>query len=185
MVLRQLANQKIFEYYCGKTFRLRLIGKISKVIFATLKPNQSIMTTFHILLVEDNEGDIILTMEALNEGKVGNNISIARDGEQAIQFLNKEGVYSDVARPDLILLDINLPRIDGIEVLIHIKKNPLLKSIPVIMLSTSTSEKDIADSYKNHANSYIPKSADLDKFFEVIQQIATYWISIVQLPKKD
>ncbi len=143
------------------------------------------MTSFHILLIEDNEGDIILTMEALNEGKVGNKISIARDGEQAIQFLNKEGVYSNATRPDLILLDINLPRIDGSEVLIYIKTNPLLESIPVIMLSTSTSEKDVTDSYKNHANSYISKSADLDKFFEVIQKIAYYWTSIVHLPKKD
>ncbi len=164
---------------------MQLIGKRSKVIFATAKPNISIMNAFHILLVEDNEGDIILTMEALNEGKAGNKISIARDGEQAIQFLNKEGVYSNAPRPDLILLDINLPRIDGNEVLIYIKTNPILQSIPVIMLSTSTSEKDIADSYKNHANSYISKPADLDKFFEVIQKIENYWISIVHLPKKN
>jgi CheY-like chemotaxis protein len=143
------------------------------------------MTPFHILLVEDNEGDIILTMEALNEGKAGNKVSIARDGEQAIQFLNKEGAYADATRPDLILLDINLPRIDGNEVLVYIKTNPVLKSIPVIMLSTSTSEKDIAESYKNFANSYISKPADLDKFFEVIQKIQNYWISIVHLPKND
>jgi CheY-like chemotaxis protein len=143
------------------------------------------MTPFHILLVEDNEGDIILTMEALNEGTVSNRISIARDGEQAIQFLNKEGVYSEATRPDLILLDINLPRIDGNEVLVYVKNNSQLKSIPVIMLSTSTSEKDIAESYRNGANSYISKPADLDKFFEVIQKIENYWISIVHLPKNE
>lgn len=164
---------------------MTILGNASKFIFATAKTNKSKMTPFHILLVEDNEGDIILTMEALNEGKASNKISIARDGEQAIQFLNKEGVYCEATRPDLILLDINLPRIDGNEVLIYIKTNPPLKSIPVIMLSTSTSEKDIAESYRNGANSYISKPADLDKFFEVIQKIENYWISIVHLPKNE
>lgn len=140
------------------------------------------MSPIHILLVEDNEGDIILTMEALNEGKLYNKISIVRDGEQAIHFLNKEGAYSDVARPDLVLMDINLPRIDGKEVLIYIKTNPLLKSIPVVMLTTSTSETDVLESYKNHANCYISKPVDLDKFFEVVQKIENFWISVVHLP---
>ena len=141
------------------------------------------MNPIHILLVEDNEGDIILTMEALNEGKVRNKISIARDGEQAIQFLNKEGVYAHTERPDLILLDINLPRIDGKEVLIYIKSNPQFKAIPVVMLTTSTSEKDVFESYKNYANCYISKPVDLDKFFEVVQKIENFWITIVHLPK--
>jgi two-component system, chemotaxis family, response regulator Rcp1 len=141
------------------------------------------MNPIHILLVEDNEGDIILTMEALKEGKVKNKISIARDGEKAIQFLNKEGAYANSERPDLILLDINLPRIDGKEVLVYIKTNPQLKAIPVVMLTTSTSEQDILESYKNYANCYISKPVDLDKFFEVVQKIESFWISIVHLPK--
>ncbi len=143
------------------------------------------MTPIHILLVEDNEGDIILTMEALNEGKVINKITIVRDGEKAIQFLNKEGGYKHAERPDLILLDINLPRIDGKEVLVYVKTNEQLKSIPVVMLTTSTSEKDILESYKNYANCYISKPVDLDKFFDVVQKIENFWISIVHLPKNE
>lgn len=143
------------------------------------------MTPIHILLVEDNEGDIILTLEALNEGKVINKISIVRDGEKAIQFLNKEGEYKHEERPDLILLDINLPRIDGKEVLVYVKTNEQLKSIPVVMLTTSISEKDILESYKNYANCYISKPVDLDKFFDVVQKIENFWISIVHLPKNE
>lgn len=143
------------------------------------------MTPIHILLVEDNEGDIILTMEALKEGKVSNKISIARDGEQAIEFLNKQGVYNQVERPDLILLDINLPRIDGKEVLIYIKNNQQLKAIPVVMLTTSTSENDILESYENYANCFISKPMDLDKFFEMVKKIENFWISIVQLPQNN
>lgn len=143
------------------------------------------MSPIHILLVEDNEGDIILTMEALNEGKVTNKISVTRDGEQAILFLNKEGAYADAERPDLILLDINLPRVDGKEVLTYIKNNNLLKSIPVVMLTTSSSEKDILESYRNYCNCYISKPVDLDKFFDVVQKIEDFWISIVHLPKND
>jgi len=141
------------------------------------------MTPIHILLVEDNEGDIILTMEALKHGRVRNKISIARDGEQAIRFLNKEGAYSGAERPDLILLDMNLPRIDGKEVLTYIKNDPDLKAIPVVMLTTSTAEKDILEAYKNYANCYISKPVDLEKFFDVVQKIENFWISIVHLPK--
>lgn len=141
------------------------------------------MNQIHILLVEDNEGDVILTLEALKNGKVSNNVSIARDGEQAIRFLNKEGEFAGVERPDLVLLDINLPRIDGKEVLIYIKTHPDLKAIPVVMLTTSTSEKDILEAYKNYANCYISKPVDLEKFFNVVQQIENFWISIVHLPK--
>ena len=143
------------------------------------------MNPIHILLVEDNEGDIILTMEALNEGKVTNKISVARDGEQAISFLNKEGDYHDAERPDLILLDINLPRVDGKEVLTYVKNNSVLKAIPVVMLTTSSSEKDILESYRNYANCYITKPVDLNKFFEVVQKIENFWISIVHLPKNE
>jgi chemotaxis family two-component system response regulator Rcp1 len=141
------------------------------------------MSPIHILLVEDNEGDIILTMEALKEGRVKNKISIARDGEQAIMFLNKQGAYAGSERPDMILLDINLPRVDGKEVLSYIKNSAQLKAIPVVMLTTSTSEKDILEAYKNYANCYISKPVNLNKFFEVVQKIEDFWISIVHLPK--
>lgn len=137
----------------------------------------------HILLVEDNEGDIVLTREALTSGKIKNRISVVRDGEEALHFLHKQGKFSSAEKPDLILLDINLPKIDGIEVLTEIKNNADLKSIPVVMLTTSSSEKDIAAAYQNHANCYITKPVDLDKFLQIVTAIEDYWISIVRLPK--
>lgn len=137
----------------------------------------------HILLVEDNEGDIVLTREALTTGKIKNRISVARDGEEALHFMRKEGKFANVEKPDLILLDINLPKVDGIEVLIEIKNDPDLKSIPVVMLTTSSSEKDISSAYKNYANCYITKPVDLDKFLQIVNAIEDYWISIVRLPK--
>ncbi|MBX2970434.1 MAG: response regulator [Cyclobacteriaceae bacterium] len=137
----------------------------------------------HILLVEDNEGDIVLTKEALSGGKINNRITVVRDGEEALDMLRNQGRYIDSERPDLILLDINLPKIDGIEVLTEIKNDPELKSIPVVMLTTSSSEKDITNAYRNHANCYITKPVDLDKFLEIVNAIEDYWISIVRLPK--
>jgi CheY-like chemotaxis protein len=124
-------------------------------------------------------------MEALHKRKVTNRISVTRDGEQAIQFLNQEGDYSTAERPDRILLDINLPRIDGKEVRTYVKSHPSLKSIPVVMLTTSSSEKDILEAYKNYANCYISKPVNRDKFFDVVQKIGHFWISIVHLPKND
>ena len=141
------------------------------------------MTGISILLVEDNEGDIILTLEALKENKVSNEIKVVRDGFQALQFLNKEGKYMSESTPDLILLDINLPKVDGKEVLSYIKNNEDFKSIPVVMLTTSTSEKDILDSYKAYANCYIAKPVDLGKFMDVVKSIENFWVTIVQLPK--
>lgn len=140
-----------------------------------------------ILLIEDNEGDIILTLEALREARFDNHIDIVRDGEQAIQFLVKEHPYENAETPGLILLDINLPRIDGKEVLTRIKADPNLKMIPVVMLTTSDSEKDIIDAYTNHANCYITKPVGFRNFMEVVMTIKEFWISIVQLPqpKKD
>jgi chemotaxis family two-component system response regulator Rcp1 len=137
----------------------------------------------HILLVEDNEGDIVLTLEALNDAKLRNQISVVRDGEQALEFLSKRGVFVDAKTPQLVLLDINLPRIDGKEVLQRIKTDPDLKKIPVVILTTSSSERDILEAYSNHANCYITKPVDLDKFISVIHSIEDFWISIVQLPK--
>ena len=141
------------------------------------------MQHVHILLVDDNEGDILLTVEALNEAKIINKISVARDGQEALLFLNKERPFRDSETPDLILLDINLPKMDGTEVLAIIKNDPDLRRIPVIMLTTSSAEKDILASYNNHANCYITKPVDLDRFMSVIRTIEDFWISIVKLPK--
>ena len=141
------------------------------------------MSEIHILLVEDNEGDVVLTLEALKEAKLKNKISVVRDGEQALAFLYKEGIYAHEDIPQLVLLDINLPKIDGKEVLGRIKSDPDLKKIPVVILTTSSSEKDILEAYNNYANCYITKPVDLDKFIDVIHTVEDFWISIVQLPK--
>jgi len=142
------------------------------------------MKSIHILLIEDNEGDILLTTEAFEDAKILNTLSIARDGQEAIQFLDKTGPFPDVETPDLILLDVNLPKRNGHEVLRYIKESPMLKHIPVIMLTTSVSEKDIAKSYENHANCYITKPVEVDDFLNVIASIESFWIKIVQLPAK-
>jgi two-component system, chemotaxis family, response regulator Rcp1 len=141
------------------------------------------MKEVRILLVEDNEGDIVLTMEALKEARVHNTVDVVRDGEQAMQYLYKEGNYTNAQTPDIIFLDINLPKIDGTEILAQIKNDEVLKVIPVIMLTTSDAERDIMTSYYNHANCYITKPVDMDKFMDVIQTIKSFWISIVKLPK--
>lgn len=140
------------------------------------------MNPIHILLVEDNEGDIFLVTEALEEGKIVNKISVTKDGKEAIDFLEKKGKYQNAERPDLILLDINLPKKNGFEVLEHIKSQKNLKQIPVIMLTTSSSEKDISMSYKNHANCFITKPVDVENFLKVVYSIENFWISIVTLP---
>jgi chemotaxis family two-component system response regulator Rcp1 len=141
------------------------------------------MQQIHILLVDDNEGDILLTREALDDARIINKISIAYDGVEAISFLKKHPPYRGTETPDLILLDINLPKMDGTEVLSIIKNDPDLKRIPVIMLTTSSAEKDILASYDNHANCYITKPVDLDRFMDVVRTIENFWISIVKLPK--
>ncbi len=137
-----------------------------------------------ILLVEDNEGDIVLTLEALRKAKVANGIKVAKDGEEALKYLRKEGKFKDAGTPDLILLDINLPRINGLEVLAAIKNAENLKAIPVVILTTSESEKDIMVSYQNHANCYIVKPVDFKNFMEVVQMIKDFWITVVKLPKQ-
>lgn len=144
----------------------------------------SAFQNLEILLVEDNEGDIRLTIEAFKEAKIRNHIRVVRDGEEAMSYLKKQGAFVDVQTPDIILLDINLPKIDGKEVLHMMKTDPLLKSIPVIMLTTSSAETDVQESYANHANSYVIKPVDLNKFMEVIRSIEEYWISIVKLPSR-
>ncbi len=142
------------------------------------------MKQIHILLVEDNEGDILLTTEALSEGKVLNTITVMKDGWEAMQFLQKSGKYSAAASPDIILLDVNLPKMNGHEVLKSIKTNDSLKHIPVIMLTTSSSERDILLSYQNHVNCYITKPVEVNNFLQVVASIENFWISLIQLPGK-
>ena len=143
------------------------------------------MKEIHILLVEDNEGDIVLTREALSDAKIKNKVSVARDGEEALNYLNNAFDDTENLLPDLILLDINLPKVDGKEVLRYIKSTAVLKKIPVVMLSTSSNELDIADSYNNYANCFISKPVDFNKFFDVVKMIEDFWITIVKLPSKN
>lgn len=135
-----------------------------------------------ILLVEDNPGDVRLTQEALKEGKVNNNLSVVSDGVEAMAFLRRQGKYAESPRPDLILLDLNLPKKDGREVLVEVKADENLRRIPVVVLTTSDSEKDILRSYNLHANCYITKPVDLDKFITVVKSIEDFWLTIVKLP---
>jgi two-component system, chemotaxis family, response regulator Rcp1 len=135
-----------------------------------------------VLLVEDSTGDVRLTREALKDAKVHINLRVVRDGIDAMAFLMREGEYVTAPRPDLILLDLNLPRKDGREVLKEIKENPELKSIPVVILTTSASEADILRSYMLHANCYITKPVNLDGFLTVVKSIDSFWLSIVKLP---
>ncbi len=132
--------------------------------------------------MEDNEGDILLTTEALQEGRIANSIEVVRDGEEAINYLLQRDSYAGRSIPDLILLDVNLPKMSGHEVLKFIKSTEVVKHIPVIMLTTSSAENDILDSYLNHANCYITKPVELTSFIEMIASIENFWISIVQLP---
>ena len=137
-----------------------------------------------ILLVEDNPGDVRLTQEALKEDKILNNLHLAKDGIEAISFLRREREYADAVRPDLILLDLNLPKKDGREVLMEIKKDEELRRIPVVVLTTSRAEEDIIRTYDCHANCYITKPVDFEQFINVIKSIEDFWLSVVKLPRK-
>jgi two-component system, chemotaxis family, response regulator Rcp1 len=138
-----------------------------------------------ILLVEDNPGDARLTEEALKEGKVRNNLHHVRDGVEAMRFLERQGEYKEKPRPDLILLDLNLPRKDGREVLADMRKNPELKTIPVVVLTTSEAEQDVVRTYELCANCYITKPVDLEKFITIVRSIEDFWLTIVRLPSFD
>jgi len=135
-----------------------------------------------ILLVEDSPGDVTLTIEALRDAKVANNLHVARDGEEALQFLRQEGEFADKPRPDLVLLDLNMPRKDGREVLADMKADPVFKRIPVVVLTTSQSEDDVAAAYNLSANCYVAKPVDLDQFLGVVRAIDDFWLSLVKLP---
>ena len=138
-----------------------------------------------ILLVEDNPGDVRLIVEALRDGKVQNKLHIAKDGMEATAFLHREGEYADALYPDLILLDLNLPKKDGPEVLAEIKEDPALKHIPVVILTSSQEEEDIVKTYNLHANCYITKPIDLEQFIMVVKSISDFWLTVVKLPTEE
>ena len=147
-----------------------------------MEQNQLKVKTIHILLVEDNEGDMLLTIEALEEGKIMNRISTVKNGKDAIDFLTRKGNFVDALLPDLILLDINLPMKNGHEVLKFIKDSEHLKQIPVVMFTTSSSQKDIVDAYKQHASCFITKPVEVNDFMKVVSKIEDFWSNIVKLP---
>jgi len=146
--------------------------------------DQSVGTPINILLVEDNPGDVRLTQEALKETKVINNLDVVKDGVDAMAFLRREDQYADAPSPDLILLDLNMPRKDGREVLAEIKSDDSLRRIPVVVLTISEAEEDILKTYDLHANCYITKPLDLEKFGKVVKTIEDFWMTIVKLPPK-
>jgi two-component system, chemotaxis family, response regulator Rcp1 len=137
----------------------------------------------HILLVEDNPGDVDLTLKALQNGKVKNHVAVAKDGEEAMAHLRREPPHGDASRPDLILLDLNLPRMNGREVLLAIKADPSLRDIPVVVLTSSAAEQDILESYKLQANCYVTKPVDLNQFLNAVRSLEQFWIEVVQLPQ--
>lgn len=146
------------------------------------RSNVTFGAPIEVLLVEDSPGDVRLTREALKDAKVHISLHVAADGIEAMAFLERTGTHVDARRPDLILLDLNLPRKDGREVLKEIKESPALRSIPVVILTTSSSEADVLRSYELHANCYISKPVDLDGFLKVVQSIDNFWLSVVKLP---
>ncbi len=145
-------------------------------------PRNEKLGPIEILLVDDNPGDIRLTQESLKESKVLNNIHIVEDGMEALEFLKKEGKFKNVITPDIVLLDLNLPKRNGREVLAEIKEDDFLKKIPVVILTMSRAEDDILKSYALHANCYITKPVDMDQFIKIVRSIESFWFSIVRLP---
>jgi CheY-like chemotaxis protein len=136
-----------------------------------------------VLLVEDDEGDALMTREAFEFYKIRNTLHVVTDGEQALEFVRQQGRFADAPRPGLILLDVNLPRVSGLEVLAELKQDPDLRVIPIVMLTTSQAEEDILRSYKLHANAYVSKPVDFEHFIEAIRQIDTFFMALVQLPR--
>jgi CheY-like chemotaxis protein len=137
-----------------------------------------------VLLVEDDPGDELMTREAFEENKVRNHLHVARDGKEALDFLNRRGQYADAPRPDLVLLDLNLPKFDGRQVLAEIKADEDLRTIPVVVLTTSAAEEDILRSYQLHANAYVTKPVDFTRFIQVVRQIDDFFVSVVRLPAR-
>jgi len=147
--------------------------------------NGKFVQPIDILLVEDNPADVRLTQEALKEEKILNQLHVVGDGVEAMAFLRKEGRYAKAPRPDLILLDLNLPKKDGREVLKEVKSDPTLKTIPVVVLTISKAEEDIFKAYNLHANCYITKPVDLSQFLKVAKSVQDFWLTMVKLPPKD
>ena len=141
-------------------------------------------TPIEVLLVEDDPGDVLMTQEAFEEHKVRNKLNVVSDGEEALSYLRREGPHADAPRPDLILLDLNLPRVDGRQVLQAIKEDPDLRRIPVVVLTTSGADEDILRSYSLHANAYVTKPVDFDSFIAVVRQIDEFFVSVVKLPPR-
>lgn len=147
--------------------------------------NASDATPIEILLVEDNPADVRLTSEVLKDARVANRVSVARDGEEAMALLRREDRFGDSPRPDLILLDLNLPRKDGREVLQEIKSDAEFQEIPVVVMTTSAAEEDVLAAYKSHVNAYVTKPIDLDQFIAVVRSIEEFWLAVVRLPRSD
>ena len=137
-----------------------------------------------VLLVEDDPGDVLMTREAFEDNKVANRLAVVSDGESALAYLRKEGEHADARTPDLVLLDLNLPRVDGREVLEAMKNDEALRSIPVVVLTTSEAEEDVVRSYSLHANAYVTKPVDFDRFIEVVRQIDEFFVEVVRLPQR-
>ena len=137
-----------------------------------------------VLLVEDDPGDELMTREAFEDNKIGNTLHVVRDGEEALDFLYRRGAHEGAPRPDLVLLDLNLPKYDGRQVLEKIKSDPDLTDIPVVVLTTSAAEEDILRSYKLHANAYVTKPVDLDQFIRAVRQIDEFFVQVVRLPRR-
>ena len=145
--------------------------------------DQDVHKPVDVLLVEDDEGDVLMTREAFEFYKIRNPLHVVTDGEQALQFVRRVGPYADAPRPGLILLDVNLPRVGGLEVLAELKQDPELVVVPVVMLTTSQAEEDILRSYKLHANAFVSKPVDFDHFMAAIRQIDDFFLTLVQLPR--
>lgn len=138
-----------------------------------------------ILLVDDDEGDVLLTQKVLEKGKIFNSLSVARDGVEALRFLRKEGEFTNVPRPDLVLLDLNMPRMDGKETLKEIKRDPNLKTIPIVVLTTSDADQDVIQSYNLQANCYVTKPVDLAQFTNAVQKLQDFWLCVVKFPRNQ
>lgn len=141
------------------------------------------MSVIELLLVEDDPGDVLMTREALSDSKLLNNLNVVDNGEQALAFLRRQGDFADAPRPDLILLDLNLPRLDGREVLAIVKEDPDLRTIPIVVLTTSDAEEDVIRSYNLHANAYVTKPVDFDTFVSVVRQVDEFFLTVVRLPR--
>ena len=184
--LRRSYRRKNRLLQCPTKSQAEISREFRRSFFFNVGPAISkFQKTIDILLVEDSETDAELAIEALRQGKLQNTVNHVKDGEQALQYLRNEGAYADAPRPDLILLDLNMPKVDGREVLRQIRADEDLKVIPVVVLTTSSHDRDIHESYGLAANSYIVKPVNLSSFFEIVREINNFWVQVVSLPPKE